>query len=137
MRRTFTADEANKLLPQVAESLGKIQTFMRELRDVRDQLADLRIVWEDKIDLPSCPDHEEYVKYRVTFQRLEQQLADQMEAVLALGVEIKDPDIGLVDFYAERDGEPVYLCWRTGEPSVRFWHTLTGGFGARKPIKPS
>ena len=57
-----------------------------------------------------------------------------VDRLLDLGVLVKDPDIGLVDFPAERDGEAVLLCWRVGEDDVAYWHGPTGGFAGRRPI---
>ena len=37
----------------------------------------------------------------------------------ALGVPVKDLDLGLLDFPALRDGEEVLLCWHVGEETVR------------------
>jgi hypothetical protein len=51
-----------------------------------------------------------------------------------LGVEVKDPATGLMDFPALRDGDVVYLCWRYGEPCVGFWHPLETGFTGRQPL---
>lgn len=51
-----------------------------------------------------------------------------------LGVVLKDPDTGLLDFVSERDGEIVLLCWHVGEESVAFWHSPQDGFAGRKPI---
>ena len=51
-----------------------------------------------------------------------------------LGVQIKDPDTGLLDFPARRDGRDVLLCWRVGEAGVTHWHGLEEGFAGRKPI---
>jgi hypothetical protein len=51
-----------------------------------------------------------------------------------LGVQIKDPQTGLLDFPATRDGEDVLLCWRLGEESVEYWHDLTSGFAGRRQI---
>ena len=50
------------------------------------------------------------------------------------GIEIKDPERGLIDFYHERDGEIVYLCYLLGEDGIRYWHTLTGGFAGRQAL---
>src|SRR5438270_11895627 len=66
-------------------------------------------------------------------------VAREIEALLreiaGLGVEVKDMDTGLVDFRADRNGEEVYLCWRLGEGDrIGWWHTLEGGFGARRPV---
>jgi hypothetical protein len=63
---------------------------------------------------------------------------DELGRVVAeitqMGVVVRDPATGLVDFPAERDGEPVYLCWRLGEDEVGHWHDRDSGFGGRRPI---
>ncbi|MBI2079024.1 MAG: DUF2203 domain-containing protein [Euryarchaeota archaeon] len=132
--RTFSLSEANALIPQVAQGLDAAKGLLDELRDVRDQLADLRIVWGDAVDQPSCPDHAEYVGYRDRFIHLEAEMADRLRAVRDLGCEVKDPDQGLVDFYAKRRDDVVYLCWKRGEPRIEFWHSLEAGFAGRQPI---
>jgi hypothetical protein len=64
--------------------------------------------------------------------------ADDLQGVLAtiesLGVELKDLELGLVDFPAERGGRRVLLCWQYGEPEVAFWHGADEGFAGRKPL---
>ena len=50
-----------------------------------------------------------------------------------LGVELRDLEMGLVDFPGERDGERVWLCWRLADPAVAFWHTTLEGFANRRP----
>jgi hypothetical protein len=66
-------------------------------------------------------------------------VASEIEALLRevaeLGVEVKDMDTGMVDFRALRGDEEVYLCWRLGEGDrIAWWHTLEGGFLARRPL---
>ena len=48
---------------------------------------------------------------------------------------VKDLDQGLVDFLARRGREQVFLCWRLGEPEIRYWHRLQDGFANRKPLQ--
>ena len=52
----------------------------------------------------------------------------------SLGCVVKDIDLGLIDFPSMRDDEPVYLCWKLGEPKVTHWHGLDEGFSARKRL---
>ena len=51
-----------------------------------------------------------------------------------LGVQVKDPDEGLVDFPALRRGETVLLCWKLGEDEIRYWHGLEDGYAGRRPL---
>jgi hypothetical protein len=52
----------------------------------------------------------------------------------AAGVEMKDPEKGLVDFPGEMDGRRVWLCWKRGEPAVAWWHDVETGFAGRRPL---
>ena len=55
--------------------------------------------------------------------------------ILGTGVQIKDINIGLLDFSAERDGREVYLCWKYGEDDIAFWHEIDAGYAGRQPIE--
>ena len=65
-------------------------------------------------------------------------LTDQMENAAReldeLGIEVKDPARGLIDFFSVRGGEVMYLCYLLGEPALLYWHTLDGGFAARQRL---
>lgn len=52
----------------------------------------------------------------------------------AYGCVVKDLDLGLLDFPALRDGRPVFLCWKAGEPSVAHWHGTDESFVNRKTL---
>jgi len=51
------------------------------------------------------------------------------------GVVIKNLDEGLVDFPALRDnGDEVFLCWKSDEDNLEFWHGLEDGFAGRQHV---
>ena len=50
------------------------------------------------------------------------------------GILLRDPDTGLIDFPAERDGERVLLCWRLGEGDIAYYHGEHSGFSGRRPL---
>jgi hypothetical protein len=56
--------------------------------------------------------------------------------IVESGIEVKDLDMGLIDFPAMRFNEPVYLCWKLGEPEVLYWHGLQEGYAGRKLLRP-
>ena len=64
----------------------------------------------------------------------QEKMEDCVEELETIGCQLKDFEMGLVDFPSERDGEPILLCWRLGEEEVSFWHSLEGGFGGRRPL---
>src|SRR5207249_3512153 len=61
-------------------------------------------------------------------------LKDAMAEIDAMGVQVKDLDIGLLDFPCEVDGQVVLLCWKLGEPAITHWHGVSEGFAGRKPV---
>ena len=67
-----------------------------------------------------------------------QGLVDQMAAgvarIEAMGITLRDIGEGLVDFPALVNGRQVWLCWRNGEDSVEYWHSIDTGFSGRQPL---
>jgi hypothetical protein len=57
-----------------------------------------------------------------------------IERVKAMGAEVKDLDLGLIDFRAQKDGRVVYLCWKLGEERVEWWHELNTGYASRERL---
>ena len=54
--------------------------------------------------------------------------------ILETGVQIKDVNLGLLDFPAWRDGREVYLCWKFGEGDIAYWHEVDAGIAGRQSI---
>ena len=74
-------------------------------------------------------------KARAAAETLGDQIAEGIRRIEALGCVVKDLDQGLVDFPSRREDQTVFLCWRLGETSVRYWHGLKEGFAGRKPLE--
>lgn len=51
------------------------------------------------------------------------------------GCIVKDLDLGLLDFPAEKDGAAGFLCWKYGESRVSFWHGTNEGFAERRSLE--
>jgi hypothetical protein len=64
----------------------------------------------------------------------QQTLRTELEHLAERGILLRDPEVGLIDFPAERDGRRVFLCWRLGEDEVAWYHEASAGFGNRKPL---
>jgi len=63
-----------------------------------------------------------------------QRLKDAIAEIDATGVQVKDLDIGLLDFPCQVEGEIILLCWKRGEEKITHWHNTSEGFAGRKPI---
>jgi hypothetical protein len=62
---------------------------------------------------------------------------DTLSEINAIGVQVKDLDIGLLDFPCKMNGEIVLLCWRMGEPRIAYWHSTEEGYSGRQPLDES
>jgi len=63
-----------------------------------------------------------------------QQIKDCLAEIQSSGVQVKDLDIGLLDFPCIVDDETLLLCWKLGEERITHWHGMEEGFAGRKPI---
>jgi hypothetical protein len=124
----FTVERANAMLPLVRRIVDDIVSNYRRWKE-RVQAFEVATA-RSAAGRPD-PDAE-------TLQHEAQDLARDLDGFVAelraLGVEFKGFDQGLVDFPAVLHGRPVYLCWKLGEPSVRFWHERDAGYEARRPL---
>jgi len=71
---------------------------------------------------------------RDAVQGAEEELLKAVLNLNSLGIQLKGPLEGLIDFPSYRDGELVELCWKLGEEKVEHWHRVGEGFGGRKRL---
>ena len=67
---------------------------------------------------------------------LTETLQECTNLLVGWGIELKDPERGLIDFYTEQGEEIVFLCYQLGEQELAYWHHLDAGFAGRKRLKP-
>lgn len=130
--RTFTLDEAQELLP-VLESLLKRAIEGKKLVESVDaelQATAHRVFINGGTSLNIVHLARRKAEREKAFQRVK----DALDEIDAIGVQVKDLDIGLLDFPCEVDGEIVLLCWKLGEKAIAHWHGVSEGFAGRKPI---
>ena len=132
-RQYFSVASANQTLPLVRAIVGDIVELYPEVRDREERLT--RITRGRSKDSRSDDLYtEEVEQVRQDLERDVERLQAFVDELQALGVEFKDPVLGLVDFPAKRNGKEVCLCWKLGEPSVDFWHTVESGFQGREKL---
>ena len=130
--RTFTLDEAQDLLP-VLESLLRGAIDGKKLIESVD--AELQAI-AHKIFLSGGMSINvvHLARRKAQREKAVQRVKDAMAEIDAMGVQVKDLDIGLLDFPCEVDGQIVLLCWKLGERSITHWHGVSEGFAGRKPV---
>ena len=129
--RLYTLAEAQALLPEVVPALERLREAYLALRVLHAAVsAQSRGASGDGALLANPWEPEESQEDRA--EALNQELRAAAGHLETWGIELKDPERGLVDFYHERpDGEVVFLCYLLGEPEIGWWHTLNGGFAGR------
>jgi hypothetical protein len=130
--RTFTLDEAQSLLP-VLESLLRTAIAAKkgnEEFEGQQQALAHRIFLNGGTHVDVVP----LARRKAERTKAEQRAKDALAEIDSIGVQVKDLDIGLLDFPCEVDGEIILLCWKLGEASITHWHGTSEGFAGRKPI---
>ncbi len=134
--RVFTVEEADGLLPALENVFRDMDLRSVRLREVTELVQDLEEYWGTRLADAGCPDHGRYAALVREREDMQTSLSEDIGRIHALGVLLKDFQSGLVDFFGVVDGRLAFLCWRRGEPSVQFYHTIEGGFAGRKPLAP-
>jgi len=122
-KKHYTRNEARQLLPDIRAWLAKIVQFRESLRDFDDRFAHKLAAG---CDLGGEPIHR-WVSNLAELQGLLMEFS-RREIIL------KDLSRGLVDFPAMLDGREVFLCWKSGEEDIAFWHDLDAGYAGREPM---
>jgi len=132
MSRTFTLDESQELLP-VLEGLLRTSIDGKKLIESVD--AELQAtVQRVFLNGGTLLNVVHLARRKAEREKAIQRVKDAMDEIDAMGVQVKDLDIGLLDFPCEVDGEVILLCWKLGEKAIRHWHGVSEGFAGRKPI---
>jgi hypothetical protein len=123
----LSLDEARRRLPALRPHVVALMEITTELVDLSNTLQDLS---------ERSGDHAaEKERLMARSKELTQAYERELKAANDLGAVIKDPTTGLLDFYAWKDDDVVFLCWRYGEDTIRHWHRLTDGFRGRRPVE--
>jgi len=124
-KKVFTLEEANKTLPLVSRIIGDI---VRVNGEVLEAYGRVRALTEEgrSVQAEEAEDQLRDLAHQVELH------CDELEEI---GCVCKDPNLGLVDFPARVERRIVFLCWKTGESEIRYWHEMEAGFAGRKPVQ--
>jgi len=130
--RTFTLDEAQTLLP-ILESLLKQAIHGKKLIEEVD--AELQeTAHRVFLNGGTLVNVVHLARRKAEREKAIQRIKDAIAEIDATGVQVKDLDIGLLDFPCTVEGEIILLCWKLGEEKITHWHSTSEGFAGRKPI---
>jgi hypothetical protein len=119
-------------LQQANETIKNIRPVMDEIQDIRRKILEKQPeAWTAIEKSVGNGGNRTLSRMVQDFERLDALI----HLILDTGAQIKDINIGLLDFSALKDGREVYLCWKYGEGDIAFWHEVDDGFAGRQPIE--
>ncbi len=130
--RTFTLEEAQTLVP-ILESL--LRSAMESKKLIEEVEAELQTA-NNRIFLNggTLVDVVHLARRKAERDKATQTIKDSLAEIDATGVQVKDLDIGLLDFPCLVEDQIILLCWKVGEQKITHWHGVSEGFRGRKPI---
>jgi len=130
--RTFTVDEAHTLLPVLESLLRTAISGKKLMEEVEAEMQALThsifLNGGTHVDVVAT------ARRKGERAKAEQRAKDALAEIDSIGVQVKDIDIGLLDFPCVVEGRVALLCWKMGEHSITHWHSTEEGFAGRKPI---
>ncbi|MEI7027963.1 DUF2203 domain-containing protein [Paenibacillus sp. y28] len=130
--KRFTPEEANRMLPLIRLELEALQKTKKEFEE---KLFEHRQLKTRQLAEHVRVDEERFFILESEMEFLQIQARTQIQSFTLKGIQLKDIDLGLVDFPAVIDGEEVLLCWRQGEERVAHYHGYEDGYAGRRQIE--
>jgi len=124
MPKYFTLLEANETLAIICPIMDEVQAIRQKILTKQPE------AWPAIEKSAGNGGNKALSAMVVDFEKLDALI----HQILDTGAQIKDINIGLLDFSALRDGHEVYLCWKYGEVDIAFWHEVEDGYAGRQPI---
>src|SRR5258708_10000382 len=113
MLRTYTVDEANKELPRVRRVVAQIAELSALLPELEDEA---RIAeYESKRPTAGAEDRDRHQQARDAVGGAELELLKAVATLNGMGIQLKGPLAGLIDFPSHPAGEAIELGWELGE----------------------
>jgi hypothetical protein len=130
--KLFTLEQAQTLLPVLQSLLKRAMDSKQQIQLIDKDFEDLK----HRVFLSGglFVDVAGMARRRAERDAALQAIKDAIAEIDAIGVQVKDLDIGLLDFPCQVGDDIVLLCWKYGEEKIQFWHGMEEGFAGRKPI---
>lgn len=131
--KTFTVEEAHKLIPVLTPMLRQLEEKHKRLLGLQAQVDALELISENGVEenSPNAEDAEHFVTQMKTLADSYQVLVDKIQAH---GCYLKGVFPTLIDFFHTHKGNVVYLCWMLGENEINHWHAVGSGFADRQSL---
>jgi hypothetical protein len=120
-RKRFSLKQANATLPLVKRVVGDIVRTHSQVIDLQNELQE-------------TPAGQLQAALQTRLDDAVHHLEDFVDELSEIGCELKDYEVGLIDFTGRHQHRDVCLCWKLGEDAIGHWHELDAGFAGRQPV---
>jgi hypothetical protein len=127
-KRRFTLEQANSTLPLVKRIVRDIVRTHSEVLKCQQQLERAASARQQQRQQPTPQETQGQLERHMT------RLEDYVDELTEVGCELKDYQMGLIDFTGRHQGRDVCLCWKLGEERIAYWHEIDVGFAGRQPV---
>ncbi len=131
--RVFTIEEVQSLIPELTEMVRQQLSLRSDIEKGVGDLATLQGAPPTSLD-ENADDPARVLALKREIRSRVENYERGWNAVEKLGAVVKDPRIGLLDFFGHVEGKLVWLCWRFGEARIEYYHDLDAGFAGRRAI---
>lgn len=132
----FTVEEADRIVGFLESAFERIRRNKQVYLWLQEDIAILKLIVECGADEKN-PDAIVLGKKKKKFKIVARAIEKDIASIKETGCVLKDIDRGLIDFFSIQSGTVVYLCWKKGEDSVKYWHSIHEGHGGRQPLMRS
>jgi len=137
----FTVEEAGALIGFLDVILERIRRNKQRFLWLQEEISILKLIVEcgantrehereEKVN----PDAIELEEKLAQYNAVEKEIEKGKSAITDTGCIVRDEDQGLIDFFSVQNNTVVYLCWKKGEESVQYWHSIHDDFESRQPL---
>ena len=121
LTKQFTRADAHKALPLVTSIVRDIVELQSDLDERRERLGELRVSRKGPRQRPETdPYEEEFRQMENDLLTDDGRLRGYRDELTKLGIELRDPKVGAVEFPTIGSGK---LVWRLGEADVQEVYT--------------
>ena len=129
--RIFSLQEANALLPEIEAILCRISEKKESYERLHDHLLMQELICQSSktsaTNLQNDFTAEQILDADArTLDEAWASLQKDVEEILTLGGMIRSVERGWIDFRGKQEGKEIYFCWRKGERTIQYYHSVGG-----------
>lgn len=130
-QKNFTVEEANAMLPLVRSIVSDICEIFRRVTGRR---SDLHRLLRKGSRSSGAAYEDEMAESRADLQEEYERIWTYREELESLGVFLRQPEEGCIEFPSQMLGKDCYLCWQLGDERVSEWRDASSPHSPKQPL---